>query len=117
MSAGEAPLDFIDGNYDLDILNLGDPLSSIFGESSMQIDLKSNLMQLGVHYGRRIPLKEKLELQLEFGVSKNIGSTNNLSSDFPYPEAIYNSIDEDLQEAYRKYAIIPTLGVYLVYNL
>ena len=117
LSAGEAPLEVIDGNYNLDLLSYADPLSSIFGQESMQINLNSCLMQVGVHYGRRIPLKDKLELQLEFGISKNIGSTNNFSSDFPYPLTVYNAIDEDLQEAYRKYAIIPTLGVYLVYNI
>ena len=116
LSAGEAPLDVIDGNYDLD-LEYSDLLTSLFGQESMQINLNSCLMQVGVHYGRRVPLKDKLELQLEFGVTKNIGSTNNFSSDFPYPLTVYNAIDEDLQEAYRKYAIIPTLGIYLVYNL
>jgi hypothetical protein len=117
LSAGEVPLDIIDGNYNLDLLSYADPLSSIFGEESMQIKLNSCLMQVGVHYGRRIPLKDKLELQLEFGLSKNIGSTNNFSSAFPYPQTIYNAIDADLQEAYRNYAIVPTLGVYLVYNI
>ena len=117
LSSGEAPLDVIDGNYDLDLLSYADPLSSIFGQESMQINLNSCLMQVGIHYGRRVPLKDRLELQLEFGVTKNIGSTNNFSSDFPYPLTIYNAIDEDLQEAYRKYAIIPTLGIYLVYNI
>jgi hypothetical protein len=117
LSAGEVPLDIIDGYYNLDLLSYADLLSSIFGEESMQIKLNSCLMQVGVHYGRRVPLKDKLELQLEFGLSKNIGSTNNFSSDYPYPQTIYNSIDEDLQEAYRKYAIIPTLGIYLVYNI
>lgn len=117
LSSGETPLDVIDGNYDLSLLSYADPFSSIFGQESMQINLNSCLMQAGVHYGRRIPLKDKLELQLEFGVTKNIGSTNNFSSDYPYPLTIYNAIDEDLQEAYRKYAIIPTLGIYLVYNI
>jgi len=116
LSAGEAPLDVIDGNYDLD-LEYSPILTSLLGQETMQINLHSCLMQVGVHYGRRIPLKDKLELQLEFGISKNIDSTNNFSSDFPYPLTIYNAIDEDLQEAYRKYAIIPTLGVYLVYNI
>jgi len=117
LRGGEAPLDVIDDNFEYDMFSFWDPLSSIFSDESMQIDLKSNLLQLGVHYGRRIPLKEKLELQLEFGISKNIGSTNKFTSDFSYPEVIYNSIDSELQEAYRKYAIIPSLGVYLVYNL
>lgn len=117
LSAGEAPLDVIDGNYDLDLLSYSDLLTSLFGQESMKINLNSNLLQMGFHYGRRVPLKDKLELQLEFGLSKNIGSTNNFSSDFPYPLTIYNAIDEDLQEAYRKYAIIPTLGIYLVYTI
>ncbi|MCD6180584.1 MAG: hypothetical protein J7K39_11840 [Bacteroidales bacterium] len=116
LSAGKAPLDVIDGNYDLD-LEYSPILTSLLGQETMQINLNSCLMQVGIHYGRRIPLKDKLELQLEFGVTKNIGSTNNFSSDFPYPLTVYNAIDEDLQEAYRKYAIIPTLGVYLVYNI
>lgn len=116
MHAGEAPLDVIDGYYNLDVL-IDNPLSSFFQQSTMQINLNSCLLQVGAHYGRRIPLKEKLELQLEFGLSKNIGSTNNFSSDFPYPQTLYNTIDEDLKAAYKKYAIIPTLGIYLVYNI
>lgn len=117
LHAGEAPLDVIEGNYNLGLLSYANPISSIFNTPSMQINLNSCLLQVGAHYGRRIPLKEKLELQLEFGLSKNIGSTNNFSSDYPYPQTIYNTIDEDLKTAYKKYAIIPTLGIYLVYNI
>lgn len=114
LSAGEAPLDVIDNYYDFNLQSLWGP---VIGPTSTQINLNSNLMQLGVHYGRRIPLKDKLELQLEFGLTKNIGSTNNFTSDFPYPQAIYNTMDEDLRDAYKKYAVIPTLGIYLVYNI
>ncbi len=117
LSAGEAPLSAIDSQYNFDIFSYWNPLSSIFSQESMQISLNSTLMQLGIHYGRRIPLKEKLELQLEFGLSKNLGSSNIFSSDFPYPESIFNTMDEDLQRTYQKYAIIPTIGIYLVYTI
>jgi len=114
LSAGEAPLDVIDNNYDFNLQSFWGP---VIGENSTQINLNSNLMQLGVHYGRRIPLKDKLELQLEFGLTKNIGSTNIFTSDFAYPQSIYSTLDQDLRDAYKKYAIIPTLGIYLVYNI
>ncbi len=117
LSAGDAPIDIIDNYYGLDLAGFWDPLSSIFGLNQMLINLNSNLIQFGVHYGRRIPLKDKLELQIEIGFSKNIGSTNNFSSDFPYPQSTFDLIDEDLSAVYKKYVIIPTLGIYLVYNL
>ncbi len=117
LSAGEAPSDVIDDNYNFNLSSYYNPLSSVFTKNSMKINLKSNLLQLGAHYGRRVPLNEKLELQLEFGLTMNLGSTNKFTSDFPYPQLIYNTLDQDLRAAYKKYAIIPTLGVYLVYNL
>lgn len=114
LKAGQAPLNTIDENYG-GIFNLIP--SSLFSDETMAISLSSNLIQIGAHYGRRIPLDDKWELQFLLGVSKNMGSTNQFTSDFPYPQSLFNSIDEDLQENYKKYGIIPSIGIHLVYNL
>lgn len=117
LQAGEAPTAVIDDYYGLDLISYWNPLSSIFSQEAMQVNLSSNLLQLGMHYGRRFPINDRLEFHLELGLSKNIGSTNKFTSDYPYPPSLFSSIDEDLQENFKKYAIIPSLGLYLVYNL
>ncbi len=115
LRAGKAPLDIVNNYYGIDLNAYG--LGNLFSQDQMQIQLSSDLLQFGLHFGRRIPLNDKLELQLEIGLNKNIGSTNNLTSEFPYPSFVFDTIAQDLHDNYKKYAIIPSLGIYLVYKL
>jgi len=117
LQAGEAPMDVVSTNYGGNYTLFWEPIFLTNSSETTQIDLRSNLLQLGAHYGRRVLLKENLELHLEIGLSANVGSSNRFSSDFPYPQSLYDSMDEDLQNSYRKYAIVPTLGAHFVYKL
>ncbi len=114
LRAGQPPLITIDENYG-NLFNLVP--TTLFGEETTAIHLSSNLLQLGAHYGRRIPINDRWEFQILLGLSKNIGSTNRFTSDFPYPQSLFTAIDKDFQENYKKYGIIPSVGVHLVYKL
>jgi hypothetical protein len=115
LKAGQVPLDIVNNYYGIDLNTYG--LGYLFSQDQMQIQLSSDLLQFGIHFGRRISLNDKLELQIEIGLNKNIGSTNNLTSDFPYPSLVFDPIAQDLHSTYKKYAIIPSLGIYFVYNI
>jgi hypothetical protein len=82
-----------------------------------QVSVRSTLFQVGILYGRRFPLKdEHFEIDTEFGISKNVGSKNRLTSDNRDLSEMDNEVDRKLDYYYTKYGYIPTLTVAFVYK-
>lgn len=91
----------------------------LFPGNPDNIDLKmrSSLLQGGVLYGRRFPLKnEHFEIDLEFGFSANLWSKSTLSSERRDLTEISERLDEELDYYYSRYAFVPSLSVIFVYN-
>ncbi|CAN5268000.1 hypothetical protein BH23BAC1_BH23BAC1_37350 [soil metagenome] len=90
----------------------------------IDLNLQSNLYNLGVIFGKRIIIREPdIQLHLVLAVSKNVTSRNNFNSSRPnlddnrFVRNIYNRVDNELRDTYLAYVIIPSFNVYLVYNL
>ena len=122
LHAAETPLNIIE-NYSSDI-NLTPlwtlaPLSLVgnYGNEFTEIRLESNLLQLGLLFGYRFELNSKFEIKTEFSISKHVFSTNNFSSETPYPAELYTLLDDDISTTYKKYAYIPSINIYFVYKL
>jgi len=82
-----------------------------------QVSIRSSLIQVGILYGRRFPLKnEHLEIDAEFGVSKNVWSKSRLYSDNRDLREMDDEVDEELDYYYSKYGYIPSLTVAFVYK-
>jgi hypothetical protein len=83
-----------------------------------QVSIRSSLMQVGILYGRRFPLKnEHFEIDAEFGISKNVWSKSRLYSENRDLSEMDDEVDETLEYYYSKYGYIPSLTVAFVYKL
>jgi len=76
------------------------------------LTLESRLLQAGLLFGRRVPIKNsRSEFRFELAASMNVDSRSSISSpnrDF----AILNErVNSYLSEIYRDYAIIPSLSI------
>ncbi|MEP4531963.1 MAG: hypothetical protein ABJ004_02680 [Cyclobacteriaceae bacterium] len=78
------------------------------------IELKSNLYQLGVLYGYRLPLKNQLELNFELAISVNLGSQSSVSSDERNYNDLSKRMDVYLGDIYRRYGYVPSITVAFV---
>jgi hypothetical protein len=90
----------------------------------IDLNLQSNLYNLGILYGRRIVLREPdIQIHLELAISKNVSSRNNFNSNRPaldrnsFVSDLYDRVDHELRDTYLAYVIVPTFNVYFVYNL
>ena len=82
-----------------------------------QVSVRSSLMQIGILYGRRFPLKNKhFEIDAEFSASKNIWSNNRLTSDNRDLQEMDDEVDRKLDYYYSRYGYLPSLTVAFVYN-
>jgi hypothetical protein len=82
------------------------------------LSLTSTLYQTGILYGRRFPLKNKrMEIDAEFGVSANVTSKSELTSETRNLTALSEVVNDELAGYYSEYAFIPTLTVSFVYKL
>jgi hypothetical protein len=81
------------------------------------ITLKSDLLQLGFLYGRRIPFRDKRsEINLEFGISKNISSQSSVSSSNRNLATLSRLVNNYLTPIYSDYVYVPSLTVAYVYK-
>ncbi len=103
--------EYFDENFSLFPLRPGsDP-------DDRQVSVRSSLIQVGVLYGRRFPLKnEHLEIDAEFGVSKNVWSKSHLYSENRDLSEMDDEVDEKLDYYYSRYGYIPSLTVAFVYK-
>ena len=76
------------------------------------LNLKSILYQAGILYGRRFPLKNKrFEIDAEFGMSANVSSKSELTSEVRNLATLSTVVDKELASYYSKYAFVPSLTV------
>ena len=98
-----------------------------FGLSSLpafEFTMQSNLFNLGVLYGRQIPLPNpRWRIDAEVGVAKVVASGNTFASNRPLidrtglTQGLYRELDRQLKKSYWQYGWLPTVSVYLVYQL
>ena len=100
-----------------------DPLSDYFDPipggngNNVALEVRSSLVQGGVLYGRRFPLKNKhFEIDAEVGVSANLWSNSKVDSERRDFSRLSDQLDEELDYYYSHYAFVPSLSVMLVYN-
>ncbi len=122
LNADAIPLDIVQDYYNINLTSYwaSIPFFSTllnYGDEITKIQLESKMWQGGILVGRRFPFSNpSFEFRAEFSVSKNFASNNTFTSQTPYPESLYQLIDEDIQETYKKYAYIPSLNFYLMYR-
>lgn len=75
------------------------------------LTLKSNLIQGGVFFGRRININSKSELNLELAISANLTSKSSLYSDSRDLRRLSAYTDTYLADLYKTYAFIPSVTV------
>lgn len=91
--------------------------------SSLDISIQSNLYNGGVLFGRRFMFKDpNFQVHLEFAISKNLGSRNNIQSEpdldqFTFVQQVFKRVDTSMQKSYKQYVIIPSINIAVVYNL
>ena len=123
LKASDLPLDLLQNYLNIDLSSNWPTIPIIlplldYGNETTRIELNSNLFQFGFLYGRQFSLRNpKFAIKTEFSISKNIYTKNSFSSISPYPRSIYDTLDEDIKEAFRAYAYIPSLNIYFVYRL
>lgn len=93
------------------------PLRPNSDPDDRRVSVRSSLIQVGILYGRRFPLKnEHFEIDTEFGISKNIWSKSRLYSNNRDLSEMDDEVNEELDYYYSRYGYIPSLTVALVYK-
>jgi hypothetical protein len=83
-----------------------------------ELNIQSNLSQLGMLYGRRFMLKNpKYEIDVEAGFSKNVGSVTKITSENRETNTFSDEVNNEFDDWYSRYAYIPSLTVAFVYNI
>jgi hypothetical protein len=81
------------------------------------LKLRTRLYQLGLLYGHRFPLKDnRFEIDVEVGLSANLGSVSKLYSDNRDLSELNERLNFELKTFYQEYAFIPSVGVMFVYK-
>jgi hypothetical protein len=81
------------------------------------IELRSNLYQLGLLYGYRLPLRRDLELNFEFSISANLGSESSIKSEERDYKELSKKVDVYLGDIYSTYGYVPSLAIALIKKL
>jgi len=117
LSGNDTPTSLIESYYDVDLSTYPTrPRKNSTVETSLT--LRSQLYQVGVLYGRRLSFKNpRWNLNLELGISKNIASSSELSSENKNLEALSAEVEKELDYWYSNYAYVPSLTVVLAYSL
>jgi hypothetical protein len=114
--AGDASPELIQNYFGVDLNDY--PLKS-GGSSAAEknLTIKTRLYQLGLQYGRRFPLKDqRFEIDAEIGLSANIGSKSKIYSDNRDFSELNERVNIELQNFYKDYAFIPSMGVMFIYK-
>jgi len=117
LRGGSSPASVYQSQFDTDINALPvKPNSTVQIETSLTI--QSNLSQLGFLYGKRFVLKNpRFEIDVEAGISKNVGSVTKVTSENREVGTLNNTVNKKLDDWYAQYAYIPSLTLAFVYNL
>lgn len=81
-------------------------------EVPQTLTLTSQLMQMGILYGRVIPFKDsRWRANIEFAISKTFASKSALHSNTRDLGALQGALDEQLDDWYRRYGFVPSLSI------
>lgn len=116
LHGGETPTAIVEDFFDTDVSDYPQRRNrSTTNEKYLKI--KSTLVQGGLLYGRRFPLKDKhWEIDAEFGISANLGSETKITSEEYDLTALSKVADAEIGGYYKDYAFVPSLSVALVYK-
>ncbi len=94
------------------------------GLPNFEFSMQSNLFQLGALYGRQFYLPHpRWRIDAEISVAKVLGSTSTFASNRPavdrtaLAKSLYQALDREVGEAYQQHGWLPTINLYLVYQL
>lgn len=88
------------------------------GTSDKYVTVRTRLYQAGALIGHRFPFKDsRFEIDLEMGLSANIGSKSKMYSENRDLTKLSDRFDSTLNDFYHQYAFIPSIGVLFVYKL
>ena len=118
-SGGVTPADALGIYFDRDFSNF-DPQ----GLPDFEFSMQSNLFQLGALYGRQFQLPHpRWRIDAELSVTKVIASSSTFASNRPsvdrtgLAKSLYQILNREVGEAYRQHGWLPTINLYLVYQL
>ena len=115
LRAADRPLDLIENYYNIDLD--GFPEFRRLNITSNEVQLKSELFQLGVAAGREFHFASpRWGMFLEVSVSKNIASRNRGYANGKEMRTLTVLIDDELDPVYRAYAYIPSVNVGVTYR-
>jgi hypothetical protein len=117
LRSGNSPASTYETQFNTDINELAvKPGRPVLVETNLVI--QSNLSQLGVLYGRRFMLRNpKFEIDVEAGISKNVGSVTKVTSKNREVDTLSKEVNMELDNWYSGHAYIPSATVALVYNI
>ena len=94
------------------------------GLPAFEFNMQSDIFNIDALFGHEFQLQHpRLSINAEFSLSKIIASQNNFYSNrslidgTAFARNIYKQLDKEIQSAFWKYGVIPTISVYLVYHL
>jgi hypothetical protein len=117
LKSGNSPAYIYETQFDTDVNTLSvKPGRPVLVETNLII--QSNLSQLGFLYGRRFMLKNpKYEIDVEVGISKNIGSVTKVTSKNREVDTLSKEVNMELDDWYSGHAYIPSVSFAFVYNI
>ena len=94
------------------------------GLPAFEFSMQSNLFQLGALYGRQFQLKSpRWRIDAELSLAKVITSNSDFTSNRSavdrtgLAKRLYQVLDREVGKAYQQHGWLPTINVYLVYQL
>lgn len=108
--ATDVPVDIINNYFQLNLPpDFIDPI---------EYTLESDLHNLGILPGKTFPLSDNLILATEFSMAKSITSKNSISCKYDDDMVLAsNLIHKKPDPVYKKYAYLPSINVFIRFNL
>jgi hypothetical protein len=106
------PKGIVESYYNIDI---NDYIANSRKSNEMQIDLLTNLYNVGLVYGRQFRLNSKQTIDLEFSFAKTIASKSSIYLNSIYNTALSGITQTELNEIYLKYSYIPSINLFWTY--
>ena len=96
----------------------------LLGLPVFEFAMQSNLFNTGALLGHQFQLRNpRFAINVEGGFSKIVASKNSFSSNRPlvdqtsFAKNLYGELDQEIRKAYWKHGFIPTVNLYLSYQL
>ena len=125
LNASDVPSNLIENYYGYNLRPIDFANSMSLSRRGVEITMKSNLLQAGVGFGRKIALNKWAELRLELMAGKNVWSNTNINVNNVKgtvygllfdEEDLKNELENDLEETFKKHAYTPSVNAYLTFK-